>query len=408
MEEPSVHVAAEVVPGAAHGGLRSAALKSLLDAADSLPPYELPRLLDVVAGLLEARSARMYIADYGLVSLQQLGYEDVRPALPIEGTLPGRAFASGEILVVESAPIVVWVPLTEGTERLGVLELALDDWTDEVRALLDPVVKILVLALVSKRRYTDIVVRSRRAEALSPAAELQWSLLPPLTCSVDEVAVSGILEPAYSVGGDSFDFALNPGKLEFAIIDAVGHGMPSVLLSAVAINGLRNVRREQGDLVTAYTSTGAVLAEQFGRPYFTPFVTGQLGELELETGRLRWVNAGHPPPLLVRDGSFVGELACAASLPMGLGGSVNEIASESLQRGDRVLFYTDGVTENRSPEGEAFGTDRLADFLVRATLDGVSPAETVRRLNSSVLSYNGEGLSDDATLLLLEYQPPRR
>ncbi len=340
--------------------------------------------------------------------LQEFGVGELRPSVPIEGTLAGRAFANGEILVVDGDPTVVWVPLTDGSERLGVLEVTVDTWHDELHALLEPIVTILVLELVRKGRYTDLVLRSRRSQLLSPAAELQWALLPPLACSTEQVAVSGILEPAYSVGGDSFDYAFNPGTLELAIIDAVGHGMPAVLLAAVATNVLRNVRRGGGDLTEAYVTTGEQLAEQFTRPMFAPFVTGQLGSLELSTGRLRWLNAGHPLPLHVRDGSFVGELPCAPSLPLGLGGTVTEIATAALQPGDRVLFYTDGVIESRSPEGEAFGTDRLADFLVRATLDGVSPTETLRRLNGSILAYNGAGLSDDATLLLLEYQPPRR
>jgi serine phosphatase RsbU (regulator of sigma subunit) len=89
---------------------------------------------------------------------------------------------------------------------------------------------------------------------------------------------------------------------------------------------------------------------------------------------------------------------------MGVGGSVAEIATTRLQRGDRVLLFTDGVVETRSPAGEAFGVPRLADFLVRASLDGLSPAETARRLSASILAYNGSGLSDDATLVLIEYR----
>jgi serine phosphatase RsbU (regulator of sigma subunit) len=89
---------------------------------------------------------------------------------------------------------------------------------------------------------------------------------------------------------------------------------------------------------------------------------------------------------------------------MGLGGDVQEVATEHLQRGDRVLFYTDGVTDTRSASGEAFGIPRLADFLVRATLDGVHPTETVRHLSALIVGYNGIGLSDDATLLLIEYR----
>jgi serine phosphatase RsbU (regulator of sigma subunit) len=88
---------------------------------------------------------------------------------------------------------------------------------------------------------------------------------------------------------------------------------------------------------------------------------------------------------------------------MGLGGSVAEIATEQLQPGDRVLFFTDGVSEAKSAAGEEFGVPRLADLLVRATLDSVSPAETARRLSTSIVSFNNAGLNDDATLLLVDY-----
>lgn len=381
------------------------ALAALLESTSLLPASELTTMVDIAGRLLGASSARMLVADYALTSLQELGEDGPTGRREqVEGTLAGRALITAEVTVsADDQTTTVFVPLSEGSERLGVLELTHPAWSDGLRSLLDPVVRILVLLLISKRRYTDVVLRSRRSEPLSPAAELQWDLLPPLTCSSGAVSVSGILEPAYSIGGDSFDYALNPAGLEFAIIDAVGHGMPAVLLAVSAINNLRNARREGADLEAAYITTGEVLAGQFGN---AAFVTGQLGSLTLETGDLVWLNAGHPLPLLVRDRSHVGELRCAPSLPMGLGGTVSEIATEHLQSGDRVLFYTDGVVETRSPEGELFGVERLADLMVRATLDDVFPAETVRRLSSSIMSHNGAGLSDDATLLLIDYHGP--
>jgi serine phosphatase RsbU (regulator of sigma subunit) len=217
------------------------------------------------------------------------------------------------------------------------------------------------------------------------------------------VSVSGILEPAYSIGGDSFDYALNDDQVDFAIIDAVGHGMPAVMMSATAINSMRNARRESAGLDVAYLQTGDTIEQQYGA---CAFVTAQFGSLDLVTGTLRWLNAGHPPPLLVRDGTSLGELSCRPSLPMGLGGSINEIADEPLQRGDRVLFFTDGVTESRAPDGTAFGLPRLEDYLVRITLDGLPPAEAVRRLRALIMTFNGAGLSDDATLLLIDYHGP--
>ena len=112
--------------------------------------------------------------------------------------------------------------------------------------------------------------------------------------------------------------------------------------------------------------------------------------------------------MLVRNGAYAGELACAPSMPLGLGGPVVEVSIEPLQRGDRVLFYTDGITESLSPDRALFGADRLADFLVRATLERVPVGETARRLSANVLNHTAGHLRDDATLLLVEYRAQDR
>ena len=375
----------------------------LAEAAD-LVADDLVEIVAAAGRVLGADSARLFVADYALVSLQELGEDGpTGPRQPIEGTLAGRAFARSTVVVSGEHPTTVWAPLVEGSERLGVLELVQEEWSDEAAALLDAVVRLLVLLLISKRRYTDVVLRCRRSERLSAAAEMQWDLLPPLTCATASVSVSGILEPAYSIGGDSFDFALNQDRLGFSITDAVGHGTAAVLLSVTAGTALRNARREGVALDVAYREVGEALEEHFGD---SRYVTGQFGELTYDRGELTWLNAGHPLPLLIRDQNYVGELACPPSLPMGVGGSVRAIATEQLQRGDRVLFYTDGVTDTRDADGRPFGLDRLTDLLLRATLDGLPPAETVRRLSASILAYNGAVLSDDATLMLVEYLGP--
>lgn len=383
------------------GAVRKAAVADeMLRRSWGIPPNELTRIVEVARDVLGADEANVLIADYGLLSLQALGDDGpVGDPRPIVGTLAGRSLAHGTVVTSGSHPTVVQVPLAEGAERIGVLELSHSRWDDGTAALVEPVARLLVLLLISKRRYTDAVLRSRRSEPLTTAAEIQWGLLPPLACEADGVALSGILEPAYSIGGDSFDYALDPGGVGFSIIDAVGHGMPAVLLAAATINALRNARREGHSIGDAYAEAGSVLESQFGD---SSYVTGQVGRLDVRAGRLSWLNAGHPLPLLVRDG-HVRELVCRPSLPMGLGGTVVEVAVEDLQAGDSVLFYTDGAVESRSPRGEPFGLPRLIDHLAVAVQEGADPAETVRRLSTSIVAYNGSQLSDDATLLLLEF-----
>ena len=382
------------------------ALHRLVTTAARLTPGDALGLVDEVGRILGAASARLYIADYGLRRLQEVDTDGpVGPALTMAGTLPGRAFATGEVLVSETSPTVVSVPLADGVERIGLLELRYDEWPGELPDLLDAVVAVLVMALVTKRRYTDQWARARRSVPLTPAAEIQWDLLPPLSCSTAEVAVGGILEPAYEIGGDSFDYAVNGPLLELAIVDAIGRGLSAVLMSAAAVNSLRNSRRAGVDLKTTYEVADRVIESQFGSSFF---VTAQMAQLDIRTGMLTWVNAGHMPPLLIRNGTFAGELRCTPSLPIGLGGKVAEVATTALQTGDRVLFYTDGLTESVSPDGTRFGEERLADYLVRSSLDRVPVAETARRLAAHVMDHVTQGLSDDATILLVEYRGPDR
>lgn len=376
------------------------ALITLLDVAESTPADDVVSIIDAVGVILGADSARFLVADYALSSLRYLRSDVADEAQPVHemgGTLAGLAFSRGEVIVSGDH---VLVPVSENSERIGVLELIHPAWTEERQRFLDPVVHILVLVLVSKRRYTDALLRTRRTQALSLAAEMQWGLLPPLSCTTPRVSISGILEPAYSIGGDSFDFALNGDVAELAIIDAVGHGMPAVMISTVTINGLRNARREGHGLEAAYHETGEAIASEFGN---CAFATGQIGSLDLPTGRLSWLNAGHPLPLLFRDGTYLGELACRPSLPMGLDGPVVEVAVEHLQAGDRVLFYTDGVTETRAADGSPFGLPRLVDLLVRATHDRTAPVETLRTLSATIRDHSDTGLGDDATLVMVEY-----
>ena len=127
--------------------------------------------------------------------------------------------------------------------------------------------------------------------------------------------------------------------------------------------------------------------------------------MDLQTDTLRWINAGHVLPMLVRNGTYDGPLRCLPSRPFGLGGPVVEVAEHSLQSGDRVLLYTDGISEARASTGLFFGDDRLADFLVRASLENLPVRETVRHLTDNVLSFSDDGLRDDATMLLLEHRP---
>lgn len=251
-------------------------------------PIDVLDLLDFMCQPLGARAARFYVADYSLRTLQQIGTAGpVGARLPIAGTMIGRVFTSGEIQVARTDPTVVSVPLVEGSCPIGVLELDVDVWDDRARDLLQSLAGIFVMAWIVKTRYTDQSARARRSERLAPAAEVQWDLLPPLSCSAEQVALSGLLEPAYDLGGDSFDYAFDKTQVDFAILDAVGHGLPAVLMSAAAINSLRNTRRARGTLSAAYHSADRSIAAQFGESSYVTGVILGLGAWHLRMGQRR-------------------------------------------------------------------------------------------------------------------------
>ena len=233
------------------------------------------------------------------------------------------------------------------------------------------------------------------------AAELRWAMVPPLSFVNDVVEVCAVLEPAYEIAGDTFDYAHNGDVTHVAVFDAVGHGLEASRLANLAVVAYRHSRRRDVDLAHTVAAIDRVVREQVDPERF---LTSLLVELDTTTGRLRIANAGHPPPLLVRRERVIGEVRCERRPPIGFGAVDTPITEVALEPGDRLLLYTDGVVEARSASGEQFGVERLADFMARAAFSEEPPAETMRRLIHSVLDHEAGQLRDDATVVLLGWK----
>jgi sigma-B regulation protein RsbU (phosphoserine phosphatase) len=247
----------------------------------------------------------------------------------------------------------------------------------------------------------DFLAQIRRSRPMTTGAELLRQMLPPLTSACDRMVISAILEPCYDVGGDGFDYAIDGARARVVILDAVGHGLAASVACVVALAAIRAARRAGSDLEEQVRRADAALQEQFadGR-----FVTGVLAELDLDAGTLRYVNAGHPAPLLLRTGRVVRDLGGGRRMPLGIDDDI-VVGEESLEAGDRLLLYTDGVTEARGADGSQFGVHRLIDLVERHAAARLPAPETLRRLGHVVTEHQGGSPADDATLVLAEWSP---
>jgi hypothetical protein len=343
-----------------------------------------------------------YLADYSRQVLIPLTAG--MPAEPVDGTMAGRTFTTGEPTVSDAGgPARVWVPVLEQAARSGVLAVTLPDASpDSVeQARLLGVFAGLTLAAMS--RVTDATRVHRHGRSLSLPASIQWDLLPPWSIRMPGAVIAGILEPAYDVAGDAYDYAASDGMLHFAVIDGMGHGIGATLLAGLAVGAYRHARRAALPAQEVHAAIDGALAAGYDD---LSFATGLVGTLAAGTGRLEWTCAGHPPPLLLRGRKAVGELGCDPTVPFGLGAGTPAVSSCDLEPGDAVLLYTDGVTEAHSPGGEQFGLGRLTDLLERESAGGHEPEELLRRLVRAVLDHQGGQLRDDATLLLLRWAGP--
>jgi serine phosphatase RsbU (regulator of sigma subunit) len=397
-------------------------MAELLSRSHLMPLAEVSDALAQAALPLGVSAAAIYLADLQerqLVLVPAEGGSQAADVLSIGSTLAGRAY---QTVTIQSAPAravggdnyQVWIPLVDGTARLGVLLLTVADVGAAMLNRYRALASMVGLMIEAKASYSDVYAQTQRSREMALQAELVWAFLPPRTLATDRVLVSVALEPAYEAGGDAFDYSLLGDHLHVSIFDALGHDLSAGLTASVGIASCRSTRRAGGSLTAIAARADDAIAASFGQERF---VTALLCDLDLATGLLTWIPCGHPPPLLIR-GRTVKELARTPRPPLGLGDDYPrrgkradgaEVCAppyaERLEPGDRVLLYTDGVTEGRAADGTPFGLQRLADFIIRHNSALLPAPETMRRLNHAIVEYQQGRLRDDATAVLVEWQP---
>jgi serine phosphatase RsbU (regulator of sigma subunit) len=388
-------------------------LRDLLAAVEDAPPVAAADA--VAAGLAAAVNASgvaFLIADFSgqaLIRLGHVGADSVRrqgqeTAEPVRlvGTPHGRTLETQAVVMEECAGgTCLYAPVTNRGEAIGVLELTLPaPPSEQTRADVALAAHVLAYVVIANRRFTDLFEWGQRLLPLSLAAEIQHRLLPgAYTCEAGQFTLAAWLEPAGDVGGDTFDFSIDRETLHLSLTDAMGHTVDSAVLATVLVGALRNARR-----------AGVGLAEQAFRAnrdlekyaQSGEFVTGQVARIDLRAETATIVNAGHPPPLRLRDGR-VQPVPLEAAPPFGvLPGCDYRIQPLPLAAGDRLIFFTDGMLERNT-------LDIDIGILIEEGAE-MHPREAVQQLIRALLEVTGGDLKDDATVLCLDWHggPPRQ
>ncbi|MGC1212835.1 MAG: PP2C family protein-serine/threonine phosphatase [Micromonospora sp.] len=369
------------------------------------PPDQLAEAADrAIRAALEASRTEVFIADYRFSGLWPV----------LDSELPGAGFLAchgvAQRCFSSQQPVLdggergrcrIYLPLSVWGERLGVLLIELSESPDAgtVEQAHD-IAGDLAVALRAADRETDRYRRVRRRERLSMAAEMQWDLLPGRSVTHGAFLLAGQLEPAYTVGGDHFDWSVDGDRLTVSVLNGTGSGLAASLLTAVTVNAMRNARRSGGSLVDqAELASDTIYYQHRGGRH----VATLLLELDTRHGVVRAVDAGSPHVMLLRGGT-VSRVALEQQLPLGMFAETRyDVQQVAVEPGDRLFVVSDGVYAAQPDGREAYGERAMARAMRSTRLQPAT--EAVGTVMRELHAYHADAdLRDDAVVVCLDWR----
>jgi phosphoserine phosphatase RsbU/P len=349
--------------------------------------------------LLGSRSLAREVADRGAAALVLDAQTDVR-------------LAGAESIMISGVRSLLAAPLLEREGTLGMIVLgskvAVRQFNEEDMDLLVSVASVAALYIRNLALAEEAAERRLLAEELALARRIQIALLPPSLPELPGWELYGANTPSRGVSGDYFAVVTRTasagGERECVLMvaDVSGKGMAASLLTA-SLEAFAAGPIEDGlppDDICAKLSRLL-----YRRTPPEKYATAVVAAINLDTGILRYANAGHNPPLVVRAGGAIEELA-ATGVPIALlPAAAYEAAEIHLAPGDSLLLYTDGIVEANDPEGEEYGNDRLADLCRRHSQS--SCPDLAAALDADLEAFaRGVPFADDRTLVMARRLPP--
>ncbi len=397
----------------------SRALYALLDLSKALSSeVDLDSLLSVVeekaSAVVEAQRTRIFVYDEARNVLWSRAAQETIELPASTGAVgdvaltrraANIAFAKGDPRSVLAAPI-----LDSTGNLLGVVECA-----DKITAeRFDATDESLVLAVAShiaaameRARFTAAHLEHERlAEGLKLASEIQMRMLPSIDVKLGDDSpfdIHAFIRPAKMVGGDLYDFSAGDRRLYFCIGDVSGKGIGAALIMALTKTLFRANEPYYADAAELTAAVNARLCEDTGP---TMFVTAFCGYLEVADGTLRFCNAGHDRPFLLRSDGTVELLESKPGIALGVIPKFSyPLQQMTLAPGDALFLYTDGVTEATNAQEELFTVERLREAL--RTVAGESALRVIAEVTNAIERFAQRApQSDDLTMMCIRYRGP--
>jgi sigma-B regulation protein RsbU (phosphoserine phosphatase) len=355
--------------------------------------------------------------------LGELGaFADLPRTATVRALVPVRALRieRDELLRIGRAnPDLLLAIIQQLGEHTGTVNRALGFYTNALAALerpdfdpaildalLNPAPEMVSFARTFRTMAEQITLRRRQHDEMTSAASIQRAMLPPPlpaeSCG-GKVALHAAMRPAREIGGDFYDFfTIGDDRLGIVIGDVSGKGVPASLFMAMTRTIIRLVARQDDDLAAGIGRANALLSADNDSAMFVTLI---YGVLDVAAGTLTYCNCGHNPPLVVRDDG-TRERLTLTGLPLGvMPDAAYTTRTIVLAPRNRLLLYTDGVTEASTADGAEFGEARL-EAAIDALRQG-SALDMVEGIIERVDAFAaGAPQADDITCLALIYAAP--
>jgi len=324
-------------------------------------------------------------------------------AILISDPLADSRFAQQKSIIGSGIKSAMAVPLFDEERVLGILYAdttnPLHRYTEDFLRITATFGNILAAKITNQNLLKEREAKQVLEAELKVASQIQNQLLPTKLLDIEGYSLNAFQAQCKMVGGDLYDVAqLKDGRILFLLADVSGKGMGAALLMSNILAAFRILYdAEDFNLLDATCGVSKQLL-QFSRP--GDFATLFIGILCPKTNKLRYINAGHNPPMMIRSDGKVENLQ-ASGIPIGAF-DISEWQEETLEFGvgDFLFMFTDGVSEATNTEGEMYEDDRLKRFLLNSR--NQSPEELTESVLDEINAFTGGALqSDDITMMIL-------